>query len=971
MPVNEWRGDAPAFAQSITLISPNSTAPVEFFIGDRPLGWGQLWTTNGSGVWKSTEEIVALWNSSTLGEFKEVRATFNPLQADRIVLTAVEPGRPFAVSTSVGGLLTSSELQDIYIARATGGTFTLRFQGETTAAIDFDATAAEVQTALEGLAVIAPGDVVVTDIQAGWRVTFAGNYSALDVPQLVVDYSGLTGGTCSVSVTSIAEGVAPTNEVQIVSLPGGPTGGTFTLSLNGITTGNIAWNASASAVQTALRAVLGSNEVSCTGGALPGTAVTVTFQGDLGGQNLPLMVADGTNLTGASVAMSISTTTGGVVGTNAKHRFRINLAPTSPDYLGNTGLKFVLTVASSSGSLVFQTAELDYTATASQIQAALEAMKDVTNNVETSASYPFFGAGNVTVTGTLVNSWSSVWGAGQYLEIEFLGEWHSTRVNLTATRTSGNTQANFQQSVVSYGVPGTNEIQSLSQSGSPVGTFRLSFGGYSTDPIPYGATALAIEDALVRLPSIGQAGQHYTRPAAVVVNYFPNLHGSTFSTQASVRCAGGPLGSAPVTLTFASGGLQSTNVAQMTIDEGAASVSGSVNGDPGISEVQNVQISGGPWGGTFTLTYSGQTTGGIAWNAAPSEVLAALEALSNLAAGDLSVAVMSGGYRVAFAPALGNVPVMSGNGDGLRNGYVTVETIASGGASVLQITNRRSRGPWHFDDPYNWSLGRVPNTGDELRFQFGDTGPRWGIRQVAAFTVRAGDRSWLYCEGDFSNGQAIKLRTAGTLPSGLSASTVYYVRDFDPDVKRFRIATSVGGAFITPGNTGSGTHEAYVAIHGLKTWGTWRGWIGNTVIDADGGFRDYRPAYLAIGWDSGAKLTIGEGAGSSSPLVRIDSRDWAIAKTEILGSSGSKEADLAAVMLLGTNAGNSIELIDGDLGVALLRDEVSSLLNLVIRSGSCALGEGVTFAAGGSIDQTGGSPLRSRATLDGVLMVRG
>jgi hypothetical protein len=41
-----------------------------------------------------------------------------------------------------------------------------------------------------------------------------------------------------------------------------------------------------------------------------------------------------------------------------------------------------------------------------------------------------------------------------------------------------------------------------------------------------------------------------------------------------------------------------------------------VNGlDPGTNEIQQVAITGGPTGGTFTLTYSGQTTGAIAYNA--------------------------------------------------------------------------------------------------------------------------------------------------------------------------------------------------------------------------------------------------------------------------------------------------------------------------------------------------------------------
>ena len=72
-----------------------------------------------------------------------------------------------------------------------------------------------------------------------------------------------------------------TSEVQTVTITGGPTGGTFTLTFDGETTAAIAYNAAASAVQSALEALsnVNSGDVTCAGGALPGTPVTVTFGG--------------------------------------------------------------------------------------------------------------------------------------------------------------------------------------------------------------------------------------------------------------------------------------------------------------------------------------------------------------------------------------------------------------------------------------------------------------------------------------------------------------------------------------------------------------------------------------------------------------------------------------------------------------------------------------------------------------------
>lgn len=74
----------------------------------------------------------------------------------------------------------------------------------------------------------------------------------------------------------------------------------------------------------------------------------------------------------------------------------------------------------------------------------------------------------------------------------------------------------------------------------------------------------------------------------------------------------------------------------------------------GVDEVQTVTIGGGPTGGTLTLTFGGQTTGNIAYNAAASAVEDALEAISSIGAGNIRVTGSAGGpYSVTFLRALG------------------------------------------------------------------------------------------------------------------------------------------------------------------------------------------------------------------------------------------------------------------------------------------------------------------------------
>ena len=107
------------------------------------------------------------------------------------------------------------------------------------------------------------------------------------------------------------------NEVQTLTITGTPTGGTFRLSFKGIKTAAIAYNANAAAVQAALEALVsvGTGNVSCGGGALPGTPVTITFQGALAGSPQPVVVFETSDnlLTGGTTPTgSVAVTTKGI-----------------------------------------------------------------------------------------------------------------------------------------------------------------------------------------------------------------------------------------------------------------------------------------------------------------------------------------------------------------------------------------------------------------------------------------------------------------------------------------------------------------------------------------------------------------------------------------------------------------------------------------------------------------------------------
>jgi hypothetical protein len=106
----------------------------------------------------------------------------------------------------------------------------------------------------------------------------------------------------------------------------------------------------------------------------------------------------------------------------------------------------------------------------------------------------------------------------------------------------------------------------------------------------------------------------------------------------------------------------------------AAQVQGGVT-TVGVSEVQEIDVDA--TGGVWTITWNAQTTGNIAYNATAGAVQTALEALSNIAPGDVVVTGgvgKSGGgtpYILTWSTYLGNVAQPTTTATGLTGGGST------------------------------------------------------------------------------------------------------------------------------------------------------------------------------------------------------------------------------------------------------------------------------------------------------------
>jgi hypothetical protein len=116
-------------------------------------------------------------------------------------------------------------------AAVSAGTFTLTFGGQTTAAINFDASDATIQAALELLSTIDPGDVTVTadggtlDVGGDMRCDFAGQYAWMQLTgtnRMTVNVGGLTGGTYTMNyVYPEARGISIRYTNAMIGVHGG------------------------------------------------------------------------------------------------------------------------------------------------------------------------------------------------------------------------------------------------------------------------------------------------------------------------------------------------------------------------------------------------------------------------------------------------------------------------------------------------------------------------------------------------------------------------------------------------------------------------------------------------------------------------------------------------------------------------------------------------------------------------------
>ena len=215
----------------------------------------------------------------------------------------------------------------------TSGTFTLTFSGDTTTALNYNATASEVDTALNALAsMVTAGGCTVSQVSAGYQVTFDstgdqalitattdslfpassayiyeattgdGSTNEVQVVTLEVDnaaYVELTTDIAapSATVTVVRNGVTDTtSELQRVQIYGDPYLGTWAVTIDGNTSSALSVDATLAEITTAIEGItgIGADNVTVTGSTLD---FTIQYASSLG--NVATATIDVANLTGA------------------------------------------------------------------------------------------------------------------------------------------------------------------------------------------------------------------------------------------------------------------------------------------------------------------------------------------------------------------------------------------------------------------------------------------------------------------------------------------------------------------------------------------------------------------------------------------------------------------------------------------------------------------------------------------------
>jgi len=736
-----------------------------------------------------------------------------------------------------------------------------------------------------------------------------------DGKPLTITCTTSTGLAPSVLITEVTKGVTGQNEKQSVSFGTTTTGGTFTLSFAGQTTGAIAYNADAATVATALRAL--SNiadgadvDVTVTGSA---GAWVVEFKGAYAQVNVPLMVGDGANLTGAG-RVDIATTTQGNSGTGGQN---VTAGPFYTD-VGSYRWKWEPTVG--------------------EVQYSGYGVNAPTSGGFTNANATVFGTRYI-YDPTDPHYGSTEW----YVTFDILVP---GRVTLQAGASSGYgsgwTDVTYPEPFDFTGIAvAVDEVQTITVYKTSGGDFTLTFEGQTTAAITYSAApatlATNIQTALRALSNL--------TPDKVTVAYSSSTAATDIFT-ATFPSALGDVEQMTADATGLTGGMVLVTTTQSAI----------VN----VNEVQLISLPNNPSAGTFTLSFGGETTAAIAYNAVAADVETAFEALASVGSGNVTVSGTAPNWTVTFTGTLAAADQALITGSGLALIITGTQTIELYRAK----TRRYDGGTWvQSTRIFTVQSGGHPVNDGIVVGDYAQVFRTTGIGVSAYMSrVTARDATTITLSADEIEGTEPTDGTAdttllivipgtgpnywdnvdnwslGVLPVDADALTAE-----NCDVP---ILYNINQSLITPASFK--LNASFQAAIGLPEW-------------SEAGYREYRRRDLALGNAADAQtitIDIGRGEGAGCLLIRLDTGDARVTGS-VYQTSTSSQTNLPTIMWKGTHASNSWRIQRGSFGAAVLANEVATIATLNIdwydsqeQDAQVVIGSGVTLT---TITKSGGS----------------
>lgn len=248
-----WEGGATAVAQVQTYLFGGTWETddlVRLQIGNRRV----TVVAESTSVNTVVDNVVTAWNALEAASYPEFARITASRSSSSLVLTANEEGEPFTCTitplesdgsasgaqTVAGGTGSTTGttataatgpnhwtdasnwssgtvpatgvcevwLVDLASGTASGGTWTFTYGGQTTAGLDWDASAATVQAAIQGLSSVGSGNMTVTgtDVNTGYTITAANTLGYQPLVEPTINGGSLTGSTPVLQIATTVAG---------------------------------------------------------------------------------------------------------------------------------------------------------------------------------------------------------------------------------------------------------------------------------------------------------------------------------------------------------------------------------------------------------------------------------------------------------------------------------------------------------------------------------------------------------------------------------------------------------------------------------------------------------------------------------------------------------------------------------------------------------------------------------------------